>query len=172
MNAGLPHRYATSLSWSGSTGVGYADYDRTHQVTIADKAHLGVTADAPFLGDGRSPNPEELLLAAASSCQLLSFLAVAARARVDVLDYRDEAHASMPQDNAPMWVSEIVLRPVITLADPAHAGRLPRLVEVAHRECFIAATVRSQMTIHTRVLADGVEVAAFVAGDEPSRADG
>ena len=41
------------------------------------------------------------MLAAASSCQLLSFLTVAARSRVTVLAYDDEAEARRPRP----WVA-------------------------------------------------------------------
>ena len=49
---------------------------------------------------------------AAASCQLLSFLAVAARARIDVIDYRDEAAGQMPDDA----LTQITLRPHIVVA--------------------------------------------------------
>nr|WP_246297679.1 OsmC family protein [Janibacter cremeus] len=99
------------------------------------------------MGDADRPNPEQLLVAATSSCQLLSFLAVAARARLDVVDYRDDAVGHMPRGNRPMWVTRIVLRPRITLGAPAPRSKVERLIEVAHRECFIAASLRSELLI-------------------------
>jgi len=145
------HRYRTALSWSGSTGVGYDAYERGHQLESAPAATgLGLSSDPAFRGDPQRLNPEQLLLAAASSCQLLSFLAVAARARIDVVGYDDEAEAEMPEDDRPMRIVRIHLRPAITLgassADVAD-DRLHHLVEVAHRECFIANSLRSEMTI-------------------------
>ena len=73
------HTYRTSLTWDGTTSGGYKRYDRTHQLR-AEPAAAGLTlsSDPAFLGDPTLLNPEQLLVAAASSCQLLSFLAVAA----------------------------------------------------------------------------------------------
>ena len=102
------HSFTTTLAWSGSTGVGYDDYSREHELTMASTA-TRASSDAPFRGDASLPNPEQLLVAAASSCQMLSFLAVAARARLDVVDYRDEAVGEMPEGERPMWVTRIVL---------------------------------------------------------------
>ena len=62
-------------------------------------AHLELSSDPAFGGRPERLNPEQLLLMAASSCQLLSFLAVAARARLDVIAYEDEAEAMMPDDD-------------------------------------------------------------------------
>ena len=82
------HTYRTELAWVGSTGVGYDAYDRAHRVDAAPaEAALDLSSDPAFRGDPARLNPEQLLVAAASSCQLLSFLAVAARARLDVVGY-------------------------------------------------------------------------------------
>ncbi|KNX38576.1 OsmC family protein [Luteipulveratus halotolerans] len=146
------HSYATRLAWRGSTGLGYDAYERAHDVTAAPAEQtLRLASDPAFLGDPALLNPEQLVVAAASSCQLLSFLAVAARARLDVVDYVDDATASMSEAHRPMRLDEIVLRPVITLSDTARARpadtRLEHLVEVAHRECFIANSLSTPVTV-------------------------
>lgn len=146
------HRYRTALAWAGSTGVGYDDYERAHRVdAVGPDVSLNLSADRAFRGDPSLINPEQLLVAAVSSCQLLSFLAVAARARLDVVEYVDDADAVMPEDDPPMRITRIHLHPVITLCDGSHArpgdGRLHHLVEVAHRECFIANTVRADVVV-------------------------
>lgn len=96
-------------------------------------------------------NPEQLLVLSASSCQLLSFLAVAARARIDVVDYRDSAEAVMPEDDRPMRITRIVLRPEITVSASDSAGptdeKLRHLCEAAHRECFIANSLRTEVVV-------------------------
>ena len=145
------HRYAATATWSGSTGVGYEAYDRAHQVTAppAD-ALLALSSDPAFRGALERLNPEQLVVAAATSCQLLSFLAVAARARLDVVAYEDHADAVMPDTN-PTSITRIELHPVITLADTDRdrptEERLAHLVEVAHRECYIANSLRSDIVV-------------------------
>ena len=147
------HTYRTTLAWEGSTGAGYAAYDRTHSLR-ADPAETGLVlaSDPAFLGDPACLNPEQLLVAAASSCQLLSFLAVAARARLDVVGYEDATQAVMPEDDRPMRITRIDIRARIVLADTEAARpteeRLRHLVDVAHRECFIANSVRSEVVVH------------------------
>ncbi|MDW5593918.1 OsmC family protein [Conexibacter stalactiti] len=159
---GVTHMYAALTRWAGSTGVGYDGYDRAHEAialataatpTAEDKppvgpAELSLTADPAFNGDPALLNPEQLLLLAASSCQLLSFLAVAARARIDVVGYEDSAVAEMPEEPRPARVTRIVLRPRITIRGTLPQGtRLLHLVEVAHRECFIANSLTSEIEI-------------------------
>lgn len=145
------HRYAATSTWAGSTGAGYDAYTRAHDVRAAPAdGSLALTSDPAFGGDPSRLNPEQLLVAAASSCQLLSFLAVAARARVDVVAYRDEARGEMPASSGstPAWVERIVLRPAITVRGGTPSDdRLRRLVDLAHRECFVANSLRSEIAV-------------------------
>jgi organic hydroperoxide reductase OsmC/OhrA len=89
---------------------------------------------------------------AASSCQLLSFLAVAARARIDVIEYRDDAEGEMPEDDPPMRITRITLRPRITIRGDVDDARVWHLVEVAHRECFIANSLRTEVVVEPAVM--------------------
>jgi organic hydroperoxide reductase OsmC/OhrA len=96
-------------------------------------------------------NPEQLLVMAASSCQMLMFLHVAAKARIDVVEYKDEATGLMPQDREPTWITEITLRPRIVIDGDASEERVRKLLHTAHEHCFIANTLRSEMTIEPTV---------------------
>ena len=146
------HRYAAVTEWEGSTALGYEAYGRAHDVTVDPAvAALALSSDPAFRGDASRLNPEQLLLAAATSCQLLAFLAVAARARIDVVGYRDEASAEMPDDDLPMRLTRIVLRPHITIRGAVATERIEHLVAVAHRECFIANSLRSEMVIEPTI---------------------
>ena len=148
---GETHLYRSSLSWRGSTGAGYDDYDRRHHMRVPPaQAPLELSSDPAFLGNPELANPEQLLVAAASSCQLLSFLAYAARSRIDVVEYEDEAEAIMPEDDKPMRITRIVLRPRIVVASGDH-DRVRRLVDKAHDACFIANTLNAEMVIEPTI---------------------
>ncbi len=150
--AGHDHTYRTSLTWSGSTGDGYERYERVHEVGAAPAlTRLSLSADPAFRGDASRLNPEQLLVASASSCQLLSFLAVSARARLDVVSYTDNADAVMVADDLPLRITRIDLRPAIALADTDRARpseeRLRHLCELAHRECYVASSLRTDVVV-------------------------
>ena len=144
------HTYRSSLTWEGSTAEGYDHYDRAHAVTVAEQP-LDLSADPAFKGDPSMPNPEQLLLAAASSCQLLSFLARAARSRIEVTGYTDDAEALMPEDDLPVRITQITLRPRITVAPGANVDRVYRLIDKAHEDCFIANTLNAELRIEAEV---------------------
>jgi organic hydroperoxide reductase OsmC/OhrA len=110
---------------------------------------LAAAADG-FRGDAALVNPEVLLLAAATSCQLLSFLAVAARARVDVVAYVDDATARMPEDDLPIRITEVVLRPKISVRG-APMAKVERLVRLAHEQCYIANSLSASFVIEPTI---------------------
>ncbi|HTW05967.1 MAG TPA: OsmC family protein [Acidimicrobiales bacterium] len=144
------HLYRAELEWTGSTGDGYRSYDRRHTVrTPPAEAQLTMTSDAAFRGDPQLLNPEQLLTAAASSCQLLSFLALAARAGVDVVAYRDTASARMPMESS--RIEEVTLRPKITVRSPADPAALAALVHKAHEECYIARSLCCEVAVHPEI---------------------
>jgi organic hydroperoxide reductase OsmC/OhrA len=145
------HRYAARLSWSGSTADGYGRYTRAHEASCppaTDAQPLALSADPAFGGDPARLNPEQLLVLAASSCQMLSFLAVAARARIDVVRYEDDAEGEMPDRERPMRITRITLRPTITIGGEAPDDeRLRQLAETAHRHCFVANSLSSEIRV-------------------------
>jgi organic hydroperoxide reductase OsmC/OhrA len=142
------HHYQAECQWEGSTGAGYEAYDRTHTARAAPAdATLTLASDPAFRGSPALLNPEQLVVLAASSCQLLSFLAVCARARVDVRRYEDRAEAVMPEDDAPARLTSIVLRPRIHVSRGPSEARVRHLVELAHRECYVANSLRTEVRV-------------------------
>ncbi len=149
------HCYAVRCSWSGSTGAGYDAYNRNHRAeALPAAARLTLSSDPAFRGDPSQLTPEQLVVLAATSCQLLSFLAVAARARLDVVAYQDEAVGEMPEDEKPMRITRIVLRPRITLAAPVDEDRVRHLVGVAHRECYVANSLNTDVVVNPTILVE------------------
>lgn len=132
--------------------MGYDAYSREHEVGAAPAAaQLRLSSDPAFRGDEALHNPEQLLLAAASSCLLLSFLAVAARSRVDVVAYDDDATAVMPQATR-MRITRIEHRPRITVVGDVGDDKLRRMLDIAHGQCFIANTLQVDTGIEPTVV--------------------
>jgi organic hydroperoxide reductase OsmC/OhrA len=149
------HRYETRLRWTGSTGLGWAGYDRAH-TAVAPPAEQEIrltTGEAQ--GDPAILNPEQLLVMAASSCQMLWFLHLAAKARIDVVEYEDEALGLMPEDGQPVRITEITLRPRIVVTGDASEDRVRKLIQTAHEHCFIANSLNSRMGIEPAIEARG-----------------
>src|SRR6267143_762484 len=93
--------FRCSLSWSGSNRD-YNAFSRNHRVVFAGKPPLEVTAAAEYKGDPRHLNPEDLLVAALASCQMLTYLGIASGSKVEVLAYHDEAVGTLEKVDGKM----------------------------------------------------------------------
>ena len=104
---------------------------------------------APF-SDPAGVDPEEAYVAAIASCHMMSFLYVAMRAGFVVERYEDDAVGAMRKnERGAIWVGAVTLRPRIDFG----AGTRPTPAEVeqlhhrAHEQCFIANSVKSEITV-------------------------
>jgi organic hydroperoxide reductase OsmC/OhrA len=150
-------RYEANLSWRGSTGEGWERYDRAHEVSAPPAEPTLTVTTGEEKGDPRQLNPEQLVVMAASSCQLLWFLHLAAKARIDVVEYQDEAEAEMPEDERPVRITQIVLKPRIVVASEASEDRVRKLAELAHERCYVANSLRSKVRVEPRIELRGAD---------------
>jgi organic hydroperoxide reductase OsmC/OhrA len=98
-------------------------------------------------------DPEEAFVAAISSCHMLTYLFVAQRQGFQVDSYDDEAVGIMTKnDQGVPWVSSVTLSPKISYG----GAKLPsptdqeRLHHQAHAQCFIANSVKTEVTVRPR----------------------
>lgn len=142
---GRTHSYATTVTWTGNKGTGtsgYRDFSRDHEISADGKPVLLGSSDPAFRGDPSRYNPEELLVAALSECHMLWFLHLAATSGVVVTEYVDRAGGTMAENpDGSGQFSEVVLRPEVTVAEPAMVEATGELHERAHKMCFIARSM-------------------------------
>ena len=143
--------YLARLSWKRTTAdFSYENYNRDHTVTSGGGQLLAVSSSPEFRGSAALANPEELLVAALSSCHMLSFLAIAARKRLVVDTYEDHAAGVMTKNaDGKLFVSQVFLRPKVGFATRPSAEVLEKLHQQAHADCFIANSVLTKVTVET-----------------------
>lgn len=139
------HNYTVHIEWQGNRGTGtsgYRAYGREHEVRAEGKPPIAGSADRTFHGDRERWNPEEMLLSSLSQCHMLSYLHVAVRHGVTVLDYSDDASGAMQTDDfGGGHFIGATLRPRVTIADAAQIALANSLHAEASKLCFIANSV-------------------------------
>jgi organic hydroperoxide reductase OsmC/OhrA len=140
------------LKWAlGENAFGYLTYPRNHEIAFKDgAARLTVSAAAAYKGDATKPDPEDLLVAALSSCHMLSFLALATKKKLNVESYEDEATGFLENDGGRPWIAKVILRPKVTFTTVPDAAALTELHDSAHRACFIANSVKTAISVEPR----------------------
>ncbi len=139
------HHYSLTIQWTGNKGTGtshYRAYERSHSILVDGKVEILGSSDPAFRGDKTRHNPEEFLVAALSSCHMLSYLHLCAVAGVVVTDYADHATGIMAETaNGGGNFTEVTLNPVVTVAEPAMIEKANALHGKASELCFIANSV-------------------------------
>lgn len=147
------HSYETRLHWDGSTAAGIRSYSRDHTALAPPAiAQVDLSADPAFRGNPDRLNPEQLVIMAASSCQMLSFLGVAARAGVDVLTYDDEAASHLDLTTSPARLGVIRLAVTVQVLAGTDETKVLELAEQAHHECYVANSLSIPVEVTTTVM--------------------
>jgi organic hydroperoxide reductase OsmC/OhrA len=134
------NRYSRAHSWRFDGGLSVPASSSPHVVRV------------PF-SDPAAIDPEEAFVASVSSCHMLWFLDLAARAKLVVDNYSDEAVGVMEKNaDGKLAITRIALRPKIAFAGAKapSAAEVDALHHKAHEECFIANSVRTAITIEGR----------------------
>lgn len=150
-----PHRYRVDVVWTGNRGTGtdgYRNYSRNHVIRVPGKPELIGSADPTFRGDATKYNPEDMLVAALSTCHMLSYLHMATVAGVVVTDYRDAAEGTMVTEGDGGHFTEVVLRPVVTITAASDPAKAEAAHEAAHHACFIANSVNFPVRCEPRIV--------------------
>ena len=138
------HHFACRTRWTGAekgSTSSYDAYSREYEVVVPGKPKLRGSAAGAYRGDESLHNPEDLLVAALSACHMLSYLALAARDKVVVTAYEDNAAGTMAIQDRRMRFTEVVLRPRVTVARGSDLALARKLHGGAHDLCFIANSV-------------------------------
>ena len=154
----MAHEYKATVSWKRPDGEAFTDmnFSRGHEwsfdggVTVpASSSPLSV--QLPY-SRADAVDPEEALVAALSSCHMLTFLYFAAKGGFVVDCYEDDAVGVMTKnERGKLFVSKITLRPRIAFsgAKQPSAAELDELHHHAHEECYIANSVLTEVVVET-----------------------
>ena len=144
------HSYNLRIKWTGNTGTGtdtYRSYERSYSILGDGKNEIAGSSDPHFRGDRTKYNPEDLLVASLSSCHMLTYLHLCAEAGVKVIDYYDHATGTMVEDaGGGGKFSEVVLNPIVTVADEQMIEKANGLHKQANSLCFISNSVNFKVS--------------------------
>ena len=149
-----PTDYTADVVWALKEGEDFlaGRYSRGHTIHFDGGASLLASASPHVVGKWAveaAIDPEEMLVAALSNCHMLSFLHVARLAGFVATSYRDHAEGTM-EAIAPgkQAMTRVVLHPQIAWQGlPPDDTTLARMHHDAHEVCFIANSVKTQVTV-------------------------
>lgn len=146
--------YTADLAWIVKEDDDFKTgrYSRGHSIRFDGGVSIPASASPHVVGKWADPaavDPEEMLVAALSSCHMLTFLHIARLSGFEVTSYRDHAEGVMAEIEAGRQaVTQVRLRPIIEWnGDAPTAEQLSQLHEKAHEECYIANSVKTEVIV-------------------------
>ena len=147
--------HRATITWK-RTGqdFGKGQYSREHTWTFDGGATVAGSSSPSVVplpwSSAAAVDPEEAFGASISSCHMLTFLYLAAKAGFALASYRDDAVGVMTKGaNGTPWVSKVTLRPALAWSGDKQpsADELATLHHHAHEQCFIAQSVKTEIVV-------------------------
>ena len=123
-------RHQARVVWEGSK-----EDLRAHRLEIGGVTIAG-SCSPQWGGDPAKADPEDMFVAALSSCHMLWFLLLARERRLRVLSYEDAAEGELDHDS--FSFTGVTLRPAVRFADDPGPEVVAELHAEAHGRCYIA----------------------------------
>jgi peroxiredoxin-like protein len=135
------HSFSVRAAYSGGAD-GYGDLSTTHlETSFAAPRELG--------GAGSGTNPEELLVAAAATCYLITLGAIAQRCGLGLVRVELESEGTVARDLG-FRFERIIHRPTLFLGSDANEAEEVAALEAAvraERACMVSAALHGNVAV-------------------------
>lgn len=148
------HHYELDVTWIGNTGTGtsgYREYDRAHDVSADGKPTIAGSADPRSAATHSAGTRGAFGGLAVAVPHVVGSRAVLAGGHRRHRIHRPAVghHGANPDGGG--YFTEVVLRPVVEIADDRHREALTSVHERAHHLCFIANSVNFDVRCEAQV---------------------
>ena len=143
--------HSIEIIWNlGDQELSPGKYLTDHKVILNENLTIDGGSSPDYGGSVSNINPEQKLAAAVSSCFMMTFLALAAKMKWPVKNYKDKAISYLGKNKeGRMYVNKIELNPQIifdndfTISD----DEMHKMKERSHKYCFIANSLSKDVEI-------------------------
>lgn len=132
------YTYDVEINWlEGRKGI--------MQSSVLDDKIEVVTPPEFANGIPRIWSPEHLFVAAAGSCFMTTFLAVAEKSRLEFLSFSCKVSGILEKKDNIMMISRITLQPIIHVTKQDMIGKGLKVLDMSHKSCLILNSVKSEI---------------------------
>jgi peroxiredoxin-like protein len=131
-------RYKAKTTWiSGRRGL----------LSAVEKPNVVIGSPPEFKGEPDVWTPEELLIGSVNTCIMLTFLSLAQARGLTPAAYESDAEGLLESVEGKFRITEVTVRPHITINEEGDLDRAREIIERAETECFISNSVKSKVKI-------------------------
>src|SRR2546430_15253802 len=135
--------YSTDVEWTGA---------RNGDLSAGSLPKLHVDAPPEFKGHEGAWTPEHLFVGAVNSCFMTTFVAIAENSKLDFVNFKTTADGTLEKvEGQGLMITEIVLRPLLTIKNVPDMARASRILEKAEKHCLIANSAKTQIRLKPKI---------------------
>ena len=136
-------RFKAKTTWNSA---------RRGVLSAAGKPNVVVGSPPEFRGEPDNWAPEELLISSVNTCIMLTFLTLAQARGVTAAGYESEAEGLLEHSDGLYRITEITVRPRITVNSEAEVARARESIDSADSHCFMSNSVRAKVNVVAEVV--------------------
>ena len=142
--------HSISLNWArGEAPFTYEAYPRNHSLSFKNgQETITASASPGYLGDGRQGRSRRHAGGGAVLLPHAEFPRHLRQEEADGESYEDDAVGFLENDGGKLWITRVILRPKVVC--DADAATLEHIHHLAHEACFIANSVKTEVTVEPR----------------------
>lgn len=143
------HLYNVDLSWKS---------DRKGEISSTELTQKIEVATPPEFPKGMAGiwSPEHLFTAAVSSCFMTTFLAIAENSNLEFISLSCPAKGKLDRIEGKFVMSEVLLEPVVTIANETDREKAEKIIIKAERACLISNSITSEIILNPTVIVEEV----------------
>jgi peroxiredoxin-like protein len=96
-------------------------------------------------------SPEHLLVAAVNSCLMTTFLAIAENSKFSFINFESKADGKLESVDGKLMITEIVLKPVLTISNETDKEKALRLLQKSEAACLISNSIKSSILFQPEI---------------------
>ena len=139
----LPHHYPATATVSADSNV---------RLTTPGAAAIKSAGPLQFGGPGDLWSPEALLSAAVADCFVLSFRAIARKARFDWLNLDCDVNGTLDKVDGQTRFTEFAVRATLTVPAGTHREKAEKLLATAEKTCLITNSLNAERHLVTEII--------------------
>ncbi|MBV6461324.1 MAG: hypothetical protein HJHJAOHD_01445 [Flavobacteriales bacterium] len=138
------HTYNVSLKWEeGRKGI-VSSLELPSKIEVATPPEFEKGIPGIW-------SPEHLFTASILSCFMTTFLAIAEYSKFEFKDFSCSAQGTLEKVEGKFLMTEIILKPVLVVADITQKEKAERILQKSETACLISNSIKTRVHLETEI---------------------
>jgi len=141
------HYYTTVISWVGERKGTLSSPELNEKIDVVTPPQFPKGIEGVW-------SPEHFFVAAINSCIMTTFLAIAENSKLACTKFDCHAVGKLEQVEGKFLMTEVVVKPVIVIADESAKERAARILSKVEPNCLISNSVKSNIVFEPKIIVE------------------